>query len=104
MIATSGDEAFVMFSMFPESAILINIILFFLAIVVAFIVDMLFADKKYFMPNLGHEFEVHKEEHCHCFSKHTIGKQLKHMIFPRAFLITLFGVLLLAIFFSQLGP
>jgi len=29
MIATSGDEAFVMFSMFPQSAILINIILFF---------------------------------------------------------------------------
>ncbi len=104
MIATSGDEAFVMFSMFPESAIWINVILFFIAIIVAFIVDMLFGDKKYFRVNLDHEFKVHKQEHCSCFSKHTIIKQLKHMIFPRAFLITLFGIFLLAIFFSQLGP
>lgn len=104
MIATSGDEAFVMFSMFPQSAIWINIILFFLAIVVAFIVDMIFDNKRYFMPNLGHEFEIHEQEHCNCFSKHTIVKQLKHMIFPRAFLIILFGVFLLAIFFSQIGP
>ena len=104
MIATSGDEAFVMFSMFPQSAIWINVILFFVAIAVAFVVDMLFNDKKYFMVNLGHEFEVHKQEHCNCFAKHTIVEQLKHMIFPRAFLITLFGIFLLAIFFSQLGP
>ncbi len=104
MIATSGDEAFVMFSMFPESAIWINVILFFIAIIVAFIVDMFFGDKKYFMVNLDHEFEVHKQEDCNCFSKHTIIEQLKHIIFPRALLITLFGIFLLAIFFSQLGP
>lgn len=104
MIATSGDEAFVMFSMFPQSAIWINVILFFVAIIVAFIVDMFIGDKKYFMMHLGHEFEVHEQEHCNCFSKHTIIEQLKHMIFPRALLITLFGIFLLAIFFSQLGP
>ncbi len=104
MIATSGDEAFVMFSMFPQSAIWINVILFFLAIIVAFVVDMLFRNKRYFMEDLDHEFEVHEQEHCHCFSKHTIIKQLKEMIFPRAFLITLFIVFLMAIFFSQLGP
>jgi len=104
MIATSGDEAFVMFSMFPRSAIWINVILFFLAIIVAFVVDMLFRNKRYFMTDLDHEFEVHKQEHCHCFSQHTITKQLKEMIFPRAFLITIFSVFLMAIFFSQLGP
>ena len=104
MIATSGDEAFVMFSMFPETSVLINIILFFLAIVVAFLVDMLVSNRQYFMPNLDHEFEVHEQEHCNCFSKQTIVHQLKHMILPRAFLITLFGVFLVAIFFSQLGP
>ena len=104
MIATSGDEAFVMLSMFPQTAIWMNVILFFLAIVVAFIVDMIFRHNRYFMADANHEFEVHQQEHCNCFSKHTIVEQLKHIIFPRAFLITLFGVFLLAIFFSQLGP
>jgi len=56
------------------------------------------------MPNLDHGFEVHEQDHCNCFSKQTIVHQLKHMIRPRAFLITLFGVFLVAIFFSQLGP
>lgn len=104
MIATSGDEAFVMLSMFPQSAIWINVILFFLAIVVAFIVDTLFSHHRYFKVALDHEFEVHHQDHCNCFSKHTIIEQLKHMIFPRAFLITLFSVFLIAIFFSLLGP
>ena len=104
MIATSGDEAFVMLSMFPSTAIWINVILFVIAIVVAFIVDAVFKNRDFFRMNLEHEFELHEQEYCNCFSKNDILKQLKHITFPRAFLLTLFSVFLLAIFSSTLGP
>jgi len=103
MIATSGDEAFVMFSMFPQTAIWINIILFVIAIAVAFIVDLVFKNKDYFRQELSHEFEIHKQESCDCFSKDGIIKQLRYITFPRAFLLILFSVFLLAIVSSVLG-
>ena len=103
MIATSGDEAFVMFSMFPQTALYLNIILFFIAVAVAFGVDTIFKKRAYFQDSLSHEFEVHRSEQCHCFSQKEIIHQLKHLSFHRAFLLTLFGVFLLAILSSILG-
>jgi len=101
MIATSGDEAFVMFSMFPKDAFLINIILFVLAIFVGIIVDFLIKDKQ--LIKFDHEFEVHKKKECICFSKDAVIKQLKNMIFPRALLLTLFGLFILSLSVGALG-
>ena len=103
MIATSGDEAFVMLSMFPQTAIWINLILFILAIIVAFLVDIVFKNKEYFRTGLEHEFELHDEEKCNCFSKQDILNQLRHITFHRAFLLTLFGVFLVTILSSVIG-
>lgn len=103
MIATSGDEAFVMLSMFPQTAIWINLILFVLAIVVAFVIDTVFKDKAWLVVDAKHKFEVHEQEYCNCFSASRILKQFQNITFPRAFLLTIFGVFLLAILFGQLG-
>ena len=103
MVATSGDEAFVMFSMFPQTAIWINLILFVLAIIVAFLVDIVFKNREYFRTGLEHEFELHNEEKCNCFSKQDILNQIKHITFHRAFLLTLFGIFLIAILSSVIG-
>ncbi len=103
MIATSGDEAFVMFSMFPQTALWINFILFFIAIGVAFIVDLVFKNADYFQEHLSHEFEVHEEDNCHCFSRKDIFHQLQEMTFTRALLLTMFALFLLAIVSSVLG-
>lgn len=103
MIATSGDEAFVMFSMFPQTALWINLILFFIAIASAFLIDAMFKNSTYFQKALSGEFEIHQEEICHCFSKKEIFSQLRNITFPRAFLLTLFSVFLLAITLSLLG-
>ena len=103
MIATSGDEAFVMFSMFPQTALWINLILFVVAILVAFIVDMVFKNGDFFQKHLSHEFEIHEQESCNCFCKKGILKQLKEMSFPRAFLLTLFGFFLIGIISSVFG-
>ena len=99
MIATSGDEAFVMLSIFPQTAIWINLILFVLAIVVAFLVDIVFKDKNYFQTGLTDGFELHTQEKCSCFNRGGIFKQLKQMTFHRAFLLTMFSVFLLALTF-----
>ncbi len=104
MIATSGDEAFVMLSMFPAEALGLSAILFILAIAAAYAVDLVFKDQNRFLANTKHGFELHEEENCRCFSAKDIVEQLKNITFPRAFLITLFGLFLLAIFFGGLGP
>jgi len=103
MIATSGDEAFVMFSMFPQTALWMNLTLFTVAIAVAFLVDILFKNRTYFQEALSHELEIHEQEVCNCFSKKGILKQLQNISFTRAFLLTLFGVFLVAILSSMLG-
>lgn len=104
MVATSGDEAFVMLSMFPQTAIWINVILFFLAIAVAFMVDMIFKNKEWQLVDKEHQFEVHEQEYCHCFSKEVVFHQLRYMTFYRTLLLSIFGVFLLAIVSSVLGP
>nr|WP_321268236.1 putative manganese transporter [uncultured Sulfurimonas sp.] len=103
MIATSGDEAFVMFSMFAQTAVWIHIVLFFLAIIVAYLVDIIFKKNNWIVIDEKHKFELHERETCNCFCKNTIIKQLRNITFHRAFLMTLFGVFLLAIIFGYLG-
>lgn len=104
MVATSGDEAFVMLSMFPQTAIWINVILFILAIAVAFIVDILFKNIQWQVVPNEHQFEIHEQEYCNCFSERVIFHQLRKMTFHRALLLTIFGLFLLAIVSSVLGP
>lgn len=104
MIATSGDEAFVMLSMFPQTAVWINVILFVVAIVVAFVVDVIFKDRAWLVIDAKHKFELHEQEYCNCFSSARILNQFKNITFHRSFLLTIFVVFLLAILFGQLGP
>ncbi|OQX57841.1 MAG: hypothetical protein B5M52_06595 [Helicobacteraceae bacterium 4484_230] len=104
MIATSGDEAFVMLSMFPAKTIWLNLILFAVAVVVAYAVDAVFKNQGSFLLNVKHGFELHEKKQCRCFSGRDILMQLKNISFERAFLITLFGFFLLGVFLGGLGP
>lgn len=62
MIATSGDEAFVMFSLFPKEALLLTVILFFVGILVALLVDNIDALKKLKSSTHCLEPHIHKED------------------------------------------
>jgi len=94
MIATSGDEAFVMFGLFPGKALLLNLILLLIAISAGLIVHLLSKDKKHAQP---HGFVLHEKEYCSCFVKENIIPQLKAMSFERALLmfLTVFFIVLL---------
>ncbi len=95
LIATSGDEAFVMFSMFPSVTIKLTIILFIIAIVTGYIVNIAYKNKR--KPSFSHyKFPIHKDkvEHQKFNFKFFIGLY-KNISFQRAILI--FGLLLFII-------
>ena len=93
MIATSGDEAFFMFSIIPETALLIALILVVIAIVVGFIVNVFDKKKKTVHP-IKH-FDIHSNEpECICFDAKYLTKQFNQISFLR---LTLLIVLIVSI-------
>jgi len=97
MIATSGDEAFIMFSVIPDTAVLIHISIFIIAIVSGFAVNAI-SKKRIFKYSEKH-FHVHKEEvECVCFDPPTILEQLKRISFVRlTLLIGLIAILVMVV-------
>lgn len=99
LISTTGDEAFFMFSLFPEKALLINLILIAVATTVAIILQMTMKDK---FVGLHKEmsFPIHENESCsHSHHHHhSVKSNIKNITFVRALLITLSaGVLILVL-------
>ena len=96
MISTFGDEAFVMFAMMPEKALILSLIVFVIAIVTGMLI--LFVSK--FFPQKDKKsfgFEYHNDEQkCICFPKGKFLEQLKTMGFERALLIS--GLFLFSFF------
>jgi hypothetical protein len=84
MIATSGDEAFVMFALFPGKAMLLNGVLLVTAIAAGLIIHLLIKKDRRGEP---HGFIVHEHEKCICFSGKSIGSQLRKLSFERAVLL-----------------
>jgi hypothetical protein len=103
MIATSGDEAFVMFSMFPLQALWLSLILFLVALVAGWLADMLFREQARFLVREDHDLDLHEEEICHCFSPGGILTQLKQITFARAILIAMLGGFLFLLATGLLG-
>jgi hypothetical protein len=99
MIATSGDEAFFMFSIIPEAAILIHIIIFAIAIITGFIVQF-FYKKKVVVSCPDKQFEIHQATiEMDRFDFKKIWYQLKTPTLLRSLLIVfLVGVLLFVLF------
>lgn len=94
MIATSGDESFMMLSLFPEKALLIFLFLAVVGFLSGIVTD--FFAKKYSIkfPLYEHKFEVHEDETCPCFSITEIITHLKKITFPRALLVLIFLILI----------
>jgi len=98
MIATFGDEAFVMFAMIPGKAMILSIIVFSVAIITGFVI-MLFEKKKNSLVDKSFGFEVHSEEPvCNCFPIKQVFHQIRNISFERALLMS--GFLLFVIFLA----
>ncbi len=104
MIATSGDESFVMLSMIPGKALLIFLVLFFVGIVAGVLTDLLFGKKVAKQPKADHEMDLHEPELCNCFPRGLILEQWKHVTLARGVLATTLVLFLSGLLFGQLGP
>ena len=76
MIATSGDEAFIMFSMFPKQAIILTSILLITGILAGYITDKFYHPKDIFGKDSAHSLPLHEKEQCICFQKKIIISNL----------------------------
>ncbi len=101
MIATSGDEAFVMFALFPGKAFLLNGILLVVAIAGGWIVHLF--EKRKQQP-ASHGFIVHKNENCVCFVRQKIIPQLKKISFERSLLLLFTGLFIVLLLTGIVGP
>ncbi len=104
MIATSGDEMFVMLALMPKTALLMTAGLMVLGIAAGWITDRILRLKPTSACNGCEGFDVHEEEQCRCFPR----GQLRELWNPpsphRAILAAVVAVILLSIFAGKIGP
>ncbi|UCC48572.1 MAG: arsenic efflux protein [Gemmatimonadota bacterium] len=102
MIATSGDESFVMFSLFPGTALLLTLGLAALGLVVGPLVDLFLRDLSVREP--CPELVIHEEEGCRCFPGREIVEQWRRLSRARGVLTTAIAIYLAAVGVGLLGP
>ena len=98
MIATSGDEAFVMLSLFPLKAVLLTVIISVIGFVIGYVTDLIYKSQLKLLAHQEHTLPLHKDELCECYPKGYIRKQLKNISFERALLIALLSVFMILMF------
>jgi hypothetical protein len=104
MIATSGDEAYVMLSLFPGKTLLLTAILFLVGIVVGFLSDTLFKPESKIIKKVRKHLEVHEEDECVCYPKGEILRQLKSLTLQRGLFMIVLALFIGGLVANQLGP
>jgi hypothetical protein len=103
MIATSGDEAFVMLTLFPKEALFLFILLFILGIVGAYIADKTASFFKIKPCTECKLLKVHEDETCHCFEPAVLRKFPKLSVY-RYVTLTFLVVIITLIGLGIVGP
>ncbi|NQE44392.1 hypothetical protein C5S31_00035 [ANME-1 cluster archaeon GoMg2] len=103
MIATSGDEAFVMLALFPKEAVFLFAVLFILGIIGAPIADKAASLFKIVPCQECKLQKVHYEEECHCFEPEVL-KKFPKLSLPRYALFSFLFILLVGIGMGIVGP
>ncbi len=105
MIATFGDEAFIMMAMIPETYLFITVIILGLAITTGFVLNLIPGIARYQPFHEGHRFHIHTDDHqCSCFRKELIIPQLLKVTFTRALLILGFMFFIILVSIGEIGP
>jgi hypothetical protein len=105
MIATSGDESFVMLAMIPKQALLLTLILFFLGIGAGYFTDVVLKNAAVSPDAICGGYEFHLEEKCECFPPlHIILNQWKSCTLARGVLSLILIVFALSLAFGLIGP
>lgn len=104
MVATSGDEAFVMLAMIPRDALLLNALLIPIALVAAWATDRLRPIGPALDRRLCDQLAFHAEETCDCFPGSEILRQWRRPSVARVCLIIGMLGLITATSMGWIGP
>ncbi len=104
MIATSGDESFVMLSMIPGTAGFIFLLLLLIGLVAGVLTDKLLGEKVARLATIGHELDLHDEEICDCFPRGHIVKQWQDCSLSRGTLAIVLSLFIFGLLAGYLGP
>jgi len=99
MIATAGDEAFVLFAMVPDRALMIILALFLIGIISGFLLMLLPAGKRKMNLPVNHMVMHEHDPDCRCWVPSLILPQFRKMTFERGILLSggiVFLILLLS--------
>jgi hypothetical protein len=102
MIATSGDEAFVMLALFPKTALALSVGLAALGLVAAAVTDLLLGKRA--LSGMCSDLVIHEEEACRCFPGREIVTQWRRPNPARAVLLVAIVAYLGAVALGPLGP
>lgn len=104
MIATSGDEAFVMLAIFPEKALLLMAILMFLGLAAGWLTDSVLAKWLPFVIRVCDNLVIHMPDACECYPKDRILAQWKHLSLARGVLSGALLIFAFGIITGSIGP
>ncbi len=104
MIATSGDESFVMLALFPGKALLIFAVLFGIGIISGIVVDIFFGWQKMQLRGTDICMALHDDEKCVCFPKGRILDQWRNCSAHRGVLVLFLVLFLFGILSGEVGP
>ncbi len=104
MIATSGDESFVMFALIPKTAVLLHALLFIIGLLSGYLTDRLVALRLTDFLSCSEDFRVHEQDYCRCFDVRQFIAQWKKCSAARGTLTFSLLAFLLLVAAGQIGP
>ncbi|MBN1569803.1 MAG: arsenic efflux protein [Acidobacteria bacterium] len=104
MIATSGDESFVMFAMIPKTAILLHALLFVIGLIAGFLTDRLAGAQLTRFLSCSEDFTLHQQDYCRCFAVDQFAAQWKKCSAARGTLTFSLLAFLVLVAAGQIGP
>lgn len=104
MIATSGDEAFVMLSLFPDKALLLFAILFVVGIISGFLIDKIIDFFKIKTCTECKDSRIHQQDDCKVLNFNEALHHLKKMSFTRFLLLSIILTSIFLLIFGVIGP
>jgi len=103
MVATSGDESFVMLAMIPRQGVLLFAALFLLGMVVGVFADSLARRRKTFQPERCEDLVVHTALSCEPYPRGHILEQWRECSAVRGLMTVILALLLTGAVTGQLG-
>ena len=104
MIATSGDEAFIMLAMIPKTAIILTSLIFLVGIIAGIFTDKIFPKKLLNLIKNKKKLPHHETDLCVCFERNLFAKNMKNISLARASIMAINLLLIFGFITGNIGP